>query len=126
MNPEVEGAVAELRASFPAAVVVAEDDGSGGAFVELRPIDPGSVYVQRETWLRFLIGHQYPHADVYPLYVRPDLARVDENGHGEGLAFAEFRGERTLQLSRRSNHRSAEFDTAARKVHKVLDWLRAQ
>ena len=126
MNPEVERAVAELRASFPAAAVVAEDDGSGGAVVELNPIDPGSVYAQRETWLRFLIGHQYPYADVYPLFVRPDLARVDGNAHGEGLAFAEFRGERALQLSRRSNHRNAEFDTATRKVHKVLEWLRAQ
>lgn len=126
MNPEVEGAVAELRASFPSADVTAEADGNGGAFVEVNPVDPGPSYVQRETWLRFLIGHQYPYADVYPLYVRSDLARVDGNGHGEGIAFNDFRGERSLQLSRRSNHRSAEFDTATRKVHKVLEWLRAQ
>ena len=126
MNPEVEGAVAELRASFPTAVVTAENDGNGGAFVEVSPIDPGPAYAQRETWLRFLIGHQYPYADVYPLYVRPDLARVDGNGHGDGIAFNDFRGERSLQLSRRSNNRSAEFDTATRKVRKVLEWLRAQ
>ena len=126
MHSEVEEAVEELRATFPGISVTAEDDGDGGAFLEMFQVDPGPVYAQRETWLRFHISCQYPYADVYPLYVRPDLVRVDGNGHGTGIALSAFRGERALQLSRRSNHRSAVFDTAARKVLKVLEWFRAQ
>ena len=126
MHPEVQEAVAELRTIFPGIVVTAEDDGDGGAFVEVCPVDPGPMYVQRETWLRFQVGCQYPYADVYPLYMRPDLARADGNGHVTGIALSAFRGESAMQLSRRSNHRNAEFDTAARKVLKVLEWLRTQ
>ena len=126
MNPEVEEAVAELQGTFVGIGVTAEDDGDGGAYVEMFPVDPGPEYAQHETWLRFHVGCQYPYADVYPLYARPDLVRVDANGHRTGIALGEFRGESALQLSRRSNHRNAEFDTAARKVLKVLEWLRSQ
>ena len=126
MKLNVQEAVAELRASFPVAVVTAEDDGDGGAFVAVDPVDPGPAYCQNNTWLKFHISHSYPDADVYPLFVRPDLTRVDGNGHGKGFAMGSFRDEAALQLSRRSNHRTAEFDTAARKVLKVIQWLHAQ
>ena len=126
MKPEVAKAVSELRARFGRVTVTAEDDGDGGAVVSMSPLDPGPAYVQRETWIKFAISYLYPDADVYPLFVRPDLQRVDGNGHGEGIASGEFRGEPALQLSRRSNRRDPAFDTAARKVAKVLEWLRAQ
>lgn len=126
MKPEVASAVSELRACFVGVTVTAEDDGDGGAVVSMFPVDPGSPYVQRETWIKFAISYLYPDADVYPLFVRPDLARVDGNGHGEGITSGEFQGEPALQLSRRSNRRDPAFDTAARKVAKVLEWLRAQ
>ena len=126
MKPEVAKAVSELRARFGGVTVTAEDDGDGGAVVSMYPLDPGPAYVQRETWIKFAVSYLYPDADVYPLFVRPDLERVDGNGHGEGIASGEFRGERALQLSRRSNRRDPAFDTAARKVAKVLEWLRAQ
>lgn len=126
MKTAVREAVAELRAAFPAAAVTAADDGDGGAYVTVDPIDPGPTYMQDETWLKFHVCHSYPDADVYPLFVRPDLARTDGGGHGEGFAGATFRDEPALQLSRRSNQRGAEFDTAVRKVHKVIEWLHAQ
>ena len=126
MKPRVQEAVAELRATFPDAAVLSEDDGSGGAFVTVDPIDPGPAYRQGETWLRFHISHSYPDADVYPLFVRPDLARANGSGHGDGFAAGSFRDEPALQLSRRSNHRTADFDTATRKVIKVIEWLRTQ
>ena len=121
MKPMVQEAVAELRASFPDAVVTDVDDGDGGAFVTVDPIGPGPVYSQDETWLKFHISHMYPDADVYPLFVRPDLARVDSHGHGEAITMGSFRGEPALQISRRSNHRT-EIDTALRKVLKVEKW----
>lgn len=126
MKAAVQQAVAELRAAFPAAVVTADDDSSGGAFVTVDPIDPGPAYTQGETWLGFHVGHNYPDADVYPLFVRADLARTDGGGHGQGFGVAEFREQPALQLSRRSNQRAAEFDTAVRKVHKVMEWLHTQ
>ena len=126
MKAEVAQAVSEIETCFPSVTVTAEDDGDGGAVVTMYPLDPGSVYVQRETWMKFAISYLYPDADVYPLFVRPDLARADNNGHGEGIALGKFQGEPALQLSRRSNRRDPAFDTAARKVAKVLKWLRAQ
>ena len=57
------------------------DDGEGGGFVFVEPLDPGPTYVQRETWIGFRITFQYPYADVYPHFARGDLARVD-GGNG--------------------------------------------
>lgn len=126
MNPEVEGAIAELRTSFPGVTVSSKEDGDGGAIVTMFPIDPGPVYEQSQTWLKFAINCQYPYSDVYPLFVRADLTRADGGGHGQGFAPASFDGEQALQLSRRSNRRDPALDTAARKVGRVIRWLQTQ
>lgn len=125
-NPEVNRAVEELRACLPDAEVVATDTGDGGAIVTIDPVELGPVYVQRDTWLRFAISFQYPYADIYPLFVRPDLTRVDGNGHGTGIGLGMFNGEPAMQLSRRSNRLNPAIDTAALKVMKVVKWLREQ
>lgn len=125
-NPEVSRAVEELRACFPDAEVDATDTGDGGVMVTISPVELGSVYVQRDTWLGFAISFQYPYADVYPLFVRPDLTRVDGEGHGIGIGLASFNGERAMQLSRRNNRLNPTVDTAALKVMKVVKWLREQ
>lgn len=126
MTPEVAHAVEELRASFADTEVAADEAGDGGAYITIARVDPGPAYVQSDTWVRFAIGFQYPHADVYPLFVRPDLSRADGQPHGEGILLAEFQGAGALQLSRRSNRLDPATDTAALKVTKVLDWLRQQ
>ena len=76
--------------------------------------------------MKFAIGFQYPYADIYPLFVRPDLVRTDDQPHGEGISLTSFEGEPALQLSRRSNHLNPEIDTAALKVTKVIEWLRTR
>ncbi len=124
MKSEVEQAVAELRRCFGDAAVAAQAKDDGGAAVTIDPIDVGPVYVPQQTWLKFLVGFQYPYADIYPLFVHPELARADGHPHGEGFALAEFEGEPALQLSRRSNHMDVEIDTAVLKVAKVIQWLR--
>ncbi len=126
MTSEVEQAVEELQACFRDTEVDAVDTGDGGATVTIARVDPGPVYVQHETCMRFTISFQYPYADIYPLFVRPDLDRVDGQPHGEGIAESEFNGEKVLQLSRRSNRLNPAIDTAALKVAKVLQWLWAQ
>ncbi len=126
MTPEVKAAIQELESCFPEAEVVTTDTGDGGADVCISQIDLGSMYAQRETWLKFTISFQYPYADVYPLFVRPDLSRADGQEHGEGISLQEFKGEPAIQLSRRSNRLNPASDTAAVKVIKVLEWLRSQ
>ena len=126
MKSEVEQAVKELEQCFPESKVIAVGTPDGGAMVTIDPVDPGPVYVQRETWLKFAISFQYPNADVYPLFVRPDLTRADGEAHGDGIASAEFDGEPATQLSRRSSHLNPASDTAALKVTKVLEWLRTR
>ena len=126
MNPELDAAVAELRTKFPGVKVTSQEDGDGGAIVTMFPIDPGPSYDQGETWLKFAISCQYPYSDVYPLFVRADLTRVDGSNHGPGITVGSFQGESALQLSRRSNRRDPALDTAARKVARVIEWLQAQ
>lgn len=123
MTPEIEVAVAELVSAFPEATVTATATGDGGADVTIDSVDPGPVYTLRETWVRFNIGFQYPHADVYPIFVRPDLVRTDGADHPEGIAQGNVGGTKALQLSRRSNRLNPASDTAALKVTKVLHWL---
>jgi len=125
-NPEISRAVEELRACFPDAEIVASDTSDSGANVTIDPVELGPVYVQRDTWLRFAIGFQYPYSDIYPLFVRPDLARVDGNGHGTGITLGSFNGEPAMQLSRRNNRLNPAVDTAALKVVKVVKWLQEQ
>ena len=44
MTPEVSTAIEEIRELFPGASVKPEEDGHGGAYVEVEPIDLGEKY----------------------------------------------------------------------------------
>ena len=123
INPAVADAVEEIRATFEGATVSVKEDGEGGAYVRVDPVDPGAIYQQRQTWIGFRITAQYPYADVYPLFVRADLSRVDQRQLGEGIAAGSFDGEPAVQVSRRSNRLNPAVDTAAIKVQKVLRWM---
>lgn len=124
IGPLMEQAVEELRSSFDDCTVEAEADGSGGVYVVVKGIPLGPPYVQADTWIGFQITFQYPYADVYPHFTRPDLARIDGRELGEGLGMAQFRNQPAIQLSRRSNHLNPATDTATLKLLKVLQWLR--
>ena len=124
MKQEVEQAIQELRRCFSDAEVDCQSTPDGGAVVTVAPVSLGPEYIPQETWIKFAISFQYPCADIYPLYVRPDLARADGQPHGKGISEASFQGERALQLSRRSNRLNPEIDTAALKVIKVIQWLK--
>lgn len=126
MTPAVLQAVDELKATFPGSTVTLRDTGDGGASVTIDAIDPGTPYSQRATWIGFVIGFQYPYSDIYPLFVRPDLARVDGAALGEGFSPSAFDGTPATQISRRSNKLNPATDTAALKVTKVMAWMRAR
>ncbi len=127
MNPEVATAIEEIRAKFAGHTIIVREDSDGGAFVIVEGVDPGPLYVQRETWIGFRITFQYPSADVYPHFVRGDLSRVDGKPLGEGTSpNQKFEERPAVQLSRRSNRLNPATDTALRKLFKVLEWLRTR
>ena len=128
MTPQVAAAIEELREAFSEATVTAREDAEGGAFVTVDPVDLGRPYAQAETWVKFHITFQYPYSDVYPHFVRPDLARADGQPLGEGMSLGTFGGdgEPAVQISRRSNNLNPATDTAALKLAKVLRWLKTR
>jgi hypothetical protein len=126
-TPAVSAAIEELKASFPNSLVSVEEDGSGGAFVRLDVVELGSQYLQSETWIGFHVVFQYPQADIYPHYVRPDLARAD----GSPLAPPFYVGHpcrwgASVMISRRANRRDPATFSAAIKLIGVLDWVSTQ
>lgn len=124
MNESVRRAIEELGVAFPDGRATVQEDGEGGAWVVMERVAPGSPYLQETTWIGFRITFQYPHADVYPHFVRSDLARRDGRALGEGISGGHtFLGRPALQLSRRSNRLNPATDTAALKLGKVLQWL---
>lgn len=127
LKPEVEKAIQDLRKAFPKATVQATEDGQGGAYVEIDSVSLDSqIFVQSETWVGFRLSFQLPYADVYPICVRPDLARRDGRElSGEALhPNHDFQGRPSLMLSRRSNNHDPEHNKPHLKVLKVLEWLR--
>jgi hypothetical protein len=123
MKDSVRQAIVELQASFSDATITAREDGEGGAFVTVDPVPLGAQYSQDATWIAFHIGFQYPYSDVYPLFVRPDLARKDTAALGDGFACAAFDNRPATQLSRRTKQLDPAVQTATTKLLKVLEWL---
>ena len=127
MNEQVAKGLEQIRTSFPGREVVARDDGEGGAYVIVEGVELGAPYVQAETWVGARLTMQYPYADVYPLYVRGDLARVDGGPLGEGTQpNVPFEGRTAVQISRRSNRLNPARDTAAMKLQKVIAWMKSR
>jgi hypothetical protein len=127
LTTAVAEAIEELRGTFPDSGVTYREDGEGGAWVTIDPVATGPKLSPSSTWIGFHLTFPYPEADVYPLFVTPDLAHVDGTGFGEGFAVTSWGPEAApaMQLSRRSTRMNAMIDNAPLKVLKVLKWLRA-
>lgn len=124
INQPVLAAVDEVRAAFSTATVTVDEDGQGGAWVVVEDAPLPAIYVQPSTWIGFRITFQYPHADIYPHFVRSDLSRRDGRTLGDAISGGHaFCGRPALQISRRSNRWDPAVDTAALKLNKVLEWL---
>jgi hypothetical protein len=124
LKAAVQSAIDQIRHAFPDAIVTVEEDGDGGAYVIVDPVSLSPTYETTATWIGFRITFQYPHADVYPHFVRPDLRRVNGQPLGDGMSTGQtFLGRQAIQISRRSNHLNPATDTALLKLQKVLAWL---
>lgn len=130
-NAPVAEALAEIRASIRAHRVDHEPDGQGGVFVRVHDLDIGRAFHPATSWVAFQITFQFPFADIYPHYLRHDLTRADGQAltsplHLNQTLALPSGATPAVMLSRRSNHRDPETDTAAVKLAKVLDWLRSR
>ncbi len=123
LTDEVRKAIQELRASFADHHVDVEEDGQGGAYVTVHDLDFGARLSPARGWLGFIVGFHYPAADVYPLF-GPPLTMADGSTLTGPFQGAKWRDKPSTQISRRSNARRDEVDTAATKLTKVLEWLR--
>lgn len=127
IKPVVVKAIEEIRSTFADCQVESCADGSGGGFVTVRNVPLAPPYAQADTWFGFQITFQYPYADVYPHFVRPDLSRKNGKPLGEGFSVpAQFRGQPAVQISRRSNKLNPAIDTASLKLLKVLQWMKTR
>lgn len=127
MTAEVSSAIEELKVAFPDGQVSAEAEAQGGAYVTVNGVDIGASYSPSTTWIGFLIGFQYPRADVYPHFMDATVRRVDGQAHGVSFQLnKKWRDKDAIQISRRSNRLDPTVDTAATKLAKVLEWVRTR
>jgi hypothetical protein len=127
MNPPVQQAIDELKATFDPCAVVVEDDGQGGAFAIIESVPLNRPYEQKETWFGFHITGQFPYSDIYPVFVRADLRRADNKALGDGISPGHtFRARGAVQVSRKSNGRDPMIETASAKILKVRAFLESR
>jgi hypothetical protein len=125
MKPGVAQEVARLQERYPGCVA-AEELPDGGAQLEVSGRSLlGGPYLQEETWCGFTITFAHPYADIYPMFVRADLARKDGRGLGQSCNPGNsFYGKPAVMLSRRTKLVNTEHPMdAGMKMEKVLQWL---
>ena len=127
LTPSVAKAVEQLRANFPKCPITVTPDGNGGAWFVLEGVPLGKPYANDTIWIGADLSPQLPYADVYPVFVSPDLKRIDGRLLGDATAQnVQFHGRNSVQISRRSNHRDAQRENPAVKILKVLAWLKSR
>jgi len=128
MKAEVEAAVAELRAHYEGRVE-ATDLPDGGAKIVVTGMSlEGGSYLQMDTWCGFTVTFLHPYADIYPHFVRSDLARRDGAPFGQSFhPGRNFYGQAALMLSRRTKLLGPNYPVnAVLKLEKVIKWLICQ
>lgn len=138
MKPDVAEAIEEIRGGFPKNTVRVNEDPDGGARVIVDDLDIGPAFSPTVSWIGFHITFPYPDADVYPHFLDAGVKYVgsgstpNESPDGN-LPTAMSRGALmpgfelpAIQISRRSNRRNAETDTALQKLLRVLEFLRSR
>jgi hypothetical protein len=132
LKDDVKVAIDEIRNAHPDNTVSVEEDGDGGAFVEVDNLVLGQQYDPEKSFVRFRITFQYPFADVYPHFVVAELKRKDskplgESFHSNNEGWQPPTGTtKTTMVSRRSERRDPTTETAAIKLEKVLAWIRSR
>lgn len=128
MTADVSAAIDELRVGFPGHEVLVAEEPQGGAHVIVNNLDLGPAFETSQSWIGFTIGFQHPLADVYPHYLRPDLAHADgrplQPPLNTGHTMPGF-NRPAVMLSRRSTRWNPARDSAHLKLLRILDFLRS-
>jgi hypothetical protein len=124
MKVEVSTAIEEMKRQFSNSSFTVREDGQGGAYVVVEPVELGPKYRPGVTWIGFQIPGQYPYADIYPVFIGGEVVRAD------GVAFVapvtaghHFEGRMALQVSRRSAAAQSGSQRATAKILKILTFL---
>ena len=126
LKAAVQQAIREIEETFAGHAVEVVEDGQGGARVRVSDLFLGDQYKPSKSWIAFAITFQYPEADVYPHFLVASIARVDGQALGAGFGQVTWEGSQVIQVSRRSNNRNQNVDTATIKLNKVLAWIKSQ
>jgi len=138
MKPHVARAIGELEAAQIGSRVRTKSDLDGGSYVIVDDLAIGDSFDPTSSWIGFHIVWTYPDSDVYPFFADAGIRYVGTgqapNQHPDGnLPTALMRGAAmpgfdlpAIQISRRSNRRNADTDSALRKLLRVLDFLRSR
>lgn len=132
----VKAAVAQafesITKAFPDAGITSHPDGQGGLWVEVTGVPLEGSYTQTDTFVIFLLPFTLPDADVYPMFLRPDLSRRDGRPLSPGLSAGQqlsWPGVETprpvVMVSRRTTGAFIA-QSAAQKLSKVLHWVVTQ
>jgi hypothetical protein len=130
LKAAVRDALASLTNGFPETRLNVTPDGQGGAWIEMLDVPLGAAYSPDTTFVAFVLPFNLPGSDIYPLFVRPDLTRVDRQPLGPAFQPTELSWPAepdprpVIQVSRRTRGAFAS-QTASQKVTKVLDWMRS-
>jgi hypothetical protein len=124
LTDAVAAAVHGLRQACPDQEVLVREDGEGGAYVIVEDVPLGPPYASMSTWVGFRLPFTYPYSEVYPHFVRGDLARLDGGPLGPATSAGTFEGRPAIQVSRKSPRWDPTVDSAAGKLERVLAWLR--
>jgi hypothetical protein len=138
VKPEVEEAVEEIRQSGVGAHTGFTPDADGGAFVLVDGVEIGEAFSPSVTSITFQIVWTYPDSDCYPHFIDAGITYIGTgptpNQHVDGNlptsmtrgATAPGFGQAAIQVSRRSNRRNAENDSALQKLLRVIEFLRSR
>lgn len=124
MKVEVATAIEELKRQFGTSSLTAREDGQGGAYVMVEPVELGPRFRPAATWVAFQIPAQYPYADIYPVFIGADVQRADGAPFQAPVTPGHtFEGRAAIQISRRSAAAQSGSQRAVAKILKVLDYL---
>lgn len=124
----VDAAVDDITQHFGADNVHIIGHDNGGTWVRIDEVELSVIWAQPSTFVIVHLASTLPFADIYPVFVRADLSRVDGKplqapvtaGHCAGPPGNQVPA---VQLSRRTRG-DASRQTAGQKITKVLNWLR--
>jgi hypothetical protein len=124
MNREVSEAVEELKRAFHPSEVTVVDDNTGGAYVIIETVELGPRYNPCSTWIGGHVPALYPAADIYPVFIDAQVARMDGKGFEVPITLGHsFSGRAAIQISRRNNQIHLGPQSAVGKFTKILNFL---